>query len=69
MARNHGDVWVPVELARALFAQALTDKARRTELLHEASTVLDSTSATIRNLHEVQKWHAKISAEQGAEHS
>ena len=67
--RNHGDVWVPVELARALYVQALTDKTRSAALLREALGLLDATPATIRGLHENQKWRAKILAEQTAARS
>ena len=62
--RNHGDVWVPIELARALYAQALTDKSRSAALLKEASALIDGAPATLRNLHENQKWRVKIAAEE-----
>ena len=65
-AGNHGDVWVPVELARALYTQALTDKTRSVALLREASSLLDAAPVTIRNLREMQKWRTKIAAEQTA---
>ncbi|GAC1667079.1 MAG: hypothetical protein NVS9B2_08070 [Steroidobacteraceae bacterium] len=66
-ARNHGDEWQNVELAAALYAQALTDKNRGTALLNEAAAKLDSLPATMRNLHDVRQWRERIrAAERGA---
>src|SRR5450631_1343071 len=59
-ARNHGDQWQHVELASALYAQALCDPARRATLLHEAAALLDSVPAAMRALHSVRRWHERI---------
>ena len=60
-ARNHGDQWQPVELASALYAQALTDKNQRAKLLREAAAMLDNVSPTLRSLRDVRRWRERIS--------
>jgi hypothetical protein len=60
LSRNHGDLWVPVEVAGALYAQALTDKSRSSALLSEAARLLDSTAPSVRSLHEVQVWRERV---------
>ena len=67
-ARNHGDAWVPVELASALYAQALTDRAQSPALLREAAALLDAVPAEMRNIHDVRTWREFIAAEQTALH-
>ncbi len=59
-ARNHGDRWQPVELARALFAQALSDRTHGTALLQEAAVLLDATPPAIRNLHDIKQWRERV---------
>ncbi len=66
-AKNHGDQWQNVELAAALYAQALTDKNRSAALLGEAAAKLDSLPATMRRMHDVRQWRERIlAAERGA---
>jgi hypothetical protein len=66
-ARNHGDQWVPLELARALYAQSLTDPARREALLWEAAALVDGLAPTIQPLHETRLWRDWIrDAQRGA---
>ena len=66
-AKNHGDQWQPMELAAALYAQALTDKGRSPALLHEAATKIDALPESMRVLHDVRQWRERIrAAEQGA---
>jgi tetratricopeptide (TPR) repeat protein len=65
-ARNHGDVWVPVELAGALYAQALADRAQAPALLREAQALLDSLPADIRNTHDVRLVRDYVGAERSA---
>jgi hypothetical protein len=59
-AKNHGDQWLPVELAGGLFAQALTDGAKRAALLHEAAALLDAAPASMRAVHDVRQWRERI---------
>ena len=59
-ARNHGDQWQPVELARALYAQAMADRSQRAKLLQEAAGALDSVSPNLRLLHDVRAWRMRI---------
>ncbi len=61
-ARNHGDQWLPVELAGALYAQALTDKERAASLLHEAAALVDSVVPAVRAAHDVRLWRERIAA-------
>jgi tetratricopeptide (TPR) repeat protein len=66
-AKNHGDQWQPVELAAALYAQALADKGRSPALLHEAAAKIDALPESMRVLHDVRLWRERIrAAEQGA---
>jgi hypothetical protein len=62
MARNHGEQWLPVEFAGALYAEALTDKARGPALLHEAAALIDSVAPAIRAVHDVRRWRERIAA-------
>jgi hypothetical protein len=65
-AKNHGDQWQNVELAAALYAQALTDKTHGPALLREASAKLDALPASMRNLHDIRQWRERIlAAERG----
>lgn len=59
-AKNHGDVWQPYELANALYAQALSKPKQAPALLREASALYDQLPATLRGLHDVRQWRARI---------
>jgi tetratricopeptide (TPR) repeat protein len=61
LARDHGDVWVPYELAGALYAQSLCDPARRGVLLRRASALLNGLPPRLQKLHDVQQWRRMIS--------
>jgi tetratricopeptide (TPR) repeat protein len=61
-AKNRGDQWQHVELAAALYAQALTDTTHRADLLREAAAKIDALPATMRNLHDIRQWHERIQA-------
>jgi hypothetical protein len=66
-AKNRGDQWQPVELAAALYAQALTDTTHRAGLLREAAAKIDALPATMRNLHDIRQWRERIlAAERGS---
>jgi tetratricopeptide (TPR) repeat protein len=60
MQHNHGDQWLPYELAGALYVEALTAPAQRQALLHEAGSLLDAEPATIRALHDTRQWRQRI---------
>jgi hypothetical protein len=51
-ARNKGDRWLPLELAEALDAQALSDPQHRTALLREVATLVDGLVPAVRSLHD-----------------
>ncbi len=59
-ARNHGDQWLPLELASALYAEALTGTPRRPELLREAAGLIEHLAAPLRALRDVQVWRTLI---------
>jgi hypothetical protein len=63
---NHGDLWQPVELASALFAQALSDKSNSAALLHEAAALLDATPPALQGLHDVKQWRQRVREAQRA---
>jgi hypothetical protein len=56
LARDHGDVWVPYELAGALYAQSLSEPARREALLRKAAALLKGLPPRLQRLHDVQEW-------------
>ena len=60
MTRNHGDSWVAVELAGALYAQALADPGRKAALLAEAASLIDGLVPEVRSARDVQRWRARI---------
>ena len=59
-ARNHGDQNVPLDLAAALYVEALTDPAKRTQLLREASGLLGGLTPELSNSHNVQRLRSRI---------
>ena len=65
-ARNHGDEWQHVELASALYAQALADKRLRPALLKEAAALISSVPAEMRDFRSVRLWRDRIRDEQRA---
>jgi tetratricopeptide (TPR) repeat protein len=65
LRRNHGDVWVPYELAGALYAQSLCDPPERARLRARAATLLQElppTLKTLRDVRRLQHWLASGSA-------
>jgi tetratricopeptide (TPR) repeat protein len=59
-AKNHGDRWLPVELASALYAQALAEEHGQAALLREAAASIDGVLPSIRSLHDVKKMRGLI---------
>jgi hypothetical protein len=62
--RNRGDVWLPVEFAAALYAQALAEPPRRAALLKEAAALLDHLAPALQPLREVRQWRDWVHAAQ-----
>ena len=60
--RNHGDEWQHVELAAALYAQALVTPDRRSRLLHEAGSLVAAVPAEMRTIADVRLWRDWIRA-------
>ncbi len=67
-ARNHGDVWVPLELGGVLYAQALTDRAQAPALLREAAALLDSLPANVRAMRDSRLLREYVAAERSRIH-
>ena len=66
-SKNRGDEWLPFELARALYAQALADPAHGAALLHEAGALMDGLAAPLKPLRVVREWRERIhEAQRGA---
>jgi hypothetical protein len=65
-ARNHDDQWQKMELAAALFAQALVDKPHHAALLNEAAALIAHVPPEMGRLRSVRLWSERISAEQHA---
>jgi hypothetical protein len=61
--RNHGDRWQPVELASALYVQALADKTRSAANLRESASLLDAVPAEMRAMRAVRQWRNAVRAE------
>ncbi len=64
-ARNHGDEVQRLELAAALYAQALADPQRRAALLRESRALLDGIPATRKKLESVRAWSDLVSRAMG----
>jgi hypothetical protein len=64
-ARNHGDQQQRIELAGALYVQALTDPARRSALLGESRRLLDGLPATVKALNSTRFWADQVRAAAG----
>jgi len=62
--RNHGDQWLPLEFAEALYAQSLTDPSHRSALLRQACGLVDHLIPSIARLHDTRAWRARIEAAQ-----
>jgi tetratricopeptide (TPR) repeat protein len=56
LAHNRGDVWVPYELARALYAQSLAEPKQRSAALARAAALLRSLPPQLQKLHDVRQW-------------
>ncbi|HEY6516749.1 MAG TPA: hypothetical protein VIY50_11435 [Steroidobacteraceae bacterium] len=52
--RDHGDVWIPYELAGALYAQSLAEPAERGHLLSRAAALLRGLPPSLQKLHDVR---------------
>jgi tetratricopeptide (TPR) repeat protein len=65
-ARNHGDQWVPVDLASALYVQSLTEPAQAAELRRQAAALLETPVAAVRDLRDVRQWRARVAAARAA---
>jgi len=63
--RNRSDQWLPLELATALYAQALTDERQRPVLLREAAKLVEHLSPGIAALHDTRAWRERIQKAQG----
>jgi hypothetical protein len=60
LARDHGDVWVPYELAGALYAESLCEPAQRRALIEKAATLLNQLSPRLKSLQTVRFWRRRV---------
>ncbi|HYM43427.1 MAG TPA: hypothetical protein VET46_11765 [Steroidobacteraceae bacterium] len=59
-AKNHGDQWVALDLAGALYVQALAEPAHRAALLAEALSLMNGLAAEMKPLHDTLQWRSRI---------
>ena len=59
-AKNHGDQWLPLELAGALYAEALSDPKTGAANLREAARLIDGLSRELQSTHDVRQWRERI---------
>jgi hypothetical protein len=59
-SHNHGDRWLPMELAGALYVQALAEPGRRRALLAEASALMEGLVPQVRAARDAQEWRQRI---------
>ena len=60
LARDHGDVWVPFELTRALYAQSLAEPAQRKVLLDRAAALLNGLPPRLQKLPDLRRWRKRL---------
>jgi hypothetical protein len=58
--RNHGDLQQRVEMAGALYTQALADPAHRTALLRESQALLASLPGPVKSLKSTRFWFDRV---------
>jgi len=58
--KNRGDKWLPLELASALYVEALTDPKTSAALLLEAARLVEALPAELRSTHDVRQWREPI---------
>ncbi len=63
-ARNHGDRWLPLELARTRYVEALIDPAKRAVSLSEAAHLVAGLSSQVLAARETRQWRERIRAAQ-----
>lgn len=63
--RNQSDETQKVEMAAALYAEALADPPRRSALLRESRALLDSVPAQIKALASTRLWSERVRAASG----
>jgi tetratricopeptide (TPR) repeat protein len=61
-AKNRSDAWLPLEVAGALYAQALAEPQRRTALLQGATQRIAHLKPAIAALHDTRWWRTRIEA-------
>jgi hypothetical protein len=57
---NRGDQIQKVEMAAALYAQALAEPGRRTALLGESRALLSSLPGAVKNLNSTRSWAERV---------
>jgi hypothetical protein len=60
LTRDHGDVWVPYELAGALYAQSLAQPAQRKRLLSRSAAMLRKLPPRLQSLRDVRWLRGRV---------
>jgi tetratricopeptide (TPR) repeat protein len=64
-ARNHDDAEERLDYVSALYAMALVDGAHRSELLRQATAIIEALPAEMRSLKSTRTWAEWVRAERG----
>jgi tetratricopeptide (TPR) repeat protein len=59
-AKNRGDRWQSLELACALYADALAEPKRSAALLREAAALVQGLPPAMQEVHDVRLWRDRI---------
>jgi tetratricopeptide (TPR) repeat protein len=66
-ARNHGDVFVPIQLAGLLYARSLADPAHAAALLKESAALLDAAPPAVKAMTDTKRWRELVRQAQTTE--
>ena len=64
-SKNRGDQIQKVEMAAALYAQALADPQRRSALLRESRSLLEGLPGPVKSLASTRTWADRVRAASG----
>jgi conflict system STAND superfamily ATPase len=59
-AKNHGDQWLPLQLAGALYAEALSNPKEGAAYLREAARLIDGLPRELQSTPDVRPWRERI---------
>ena len=59
-SKNHGDRWLPLELAGALYVESLTDSKNGATSLREAVELVQGLPPDLRSVRDAEEWRERI---------